>query len=371
LEFRDRSTLLYESIGTLFKIGNSGGELGQQVSRSQRVDYWCVWYIRIPAIDSPLVNSYAFKKHRTMDSQIYPVPEGLHAIPLDLLDLRPDSEVDHDLLHPKPITDEKNVWFFWHTSYTQMHPYTQRNVRVWHRRFSKKGWTIRVLDRLPSSPLNIANFLDVSDPGTFPRAFLDGTVGGDYAPQHTSDLVRFPLLLKYGGVYTDVGIMPIGDLDRLWHETVADPASQFEVLSYHAGSIEERVLMNYFLGCHRNNPLFERCHKLFLELWASDGRKTSTEGMHSSPLLKELPLLGGRHTIEEGGKKIGPAEVSKMLTDYVIQGQVMTLVVGLVDARGFRDQNAGLGAGWLVAAGVSKKKNGLHQFLARLSFVEH
>jgi len=40
-------------------------------------------------------------------------------------------------------------------------------------------------------------------------------------------------------------------------------------------------------------------------------------------------------------------------------------------ARGFRDQNAGPGAGWLVAAGVSKKKNGLHQFLAGSSFVEH
>ena len=39
--------------------------------------------------------------------------------------------------------------------------------------------------------------------------------------------------------------------------------------------------------------------------------------------------------------------------------------------RGFRDQNAGPGAGWLVAAGVSKKKNGLHQFLAGSSFVEH
>jgi len=24
-----------------------------------------------------------------------------------------------------------------------MHPYTQRNVRAWHRRFSKQGWTIR------------------------------------------------------------------------------------------------------------------------------------------------------------------------------------------------------------------------------------
>jgi hypothetical protein len=214
-----------------------------------------------------------------------------------------------------------------------MHPYTQRNIRAWHRRFSRQGWVIRVLDRQPHSPLNVANFLDISDPETFPKAFVNGTIGGDYAPQHTSDLVRWPLLLKYGGVYADVGLMQIGDLDRLWNETIGDSKSRFEVLSYNAGPPDERSLTNYFLCCRKDNPLFARCHKLLLELWAADGGKDSTEGMHSSPLLKGIPLMGdgGSFTIEEDGKKIGPEEVSKMLTDYIIQGQVMTLVMGLID----------------------------------------
>lgn len=267
----------------------------------------------------------------TMDSQIYPLPAGLHAIPTHVLDLRPDSEVDHDLLHPKPVSDEKNIWFFWHSGYTHMHRYTRRNIRAWHRRFSQQGWAIRVLDRLPSSPLNVANFLDVSDPGTFPRAFVDGTIGGDYAPQHTSDLVRWPLLLKYGGVYADVGMIQIGDLDRLWRETVGNPASRFEVLSYNAGGVEVRSLTNYFLASGRNNPLFARCHRLLLRLWAADGGKASTEGMYSSPLLRGIPLMGGSFTIEEEERKIGAEEVSRMLTDYIIQGQVMTMVMGLID----------------------------------------
>jgi hypothetical protein len=266
-----------------------------------------------------------------MDSEIYPVPAGLHAIPKYLLDLRPDSEVDHDLFHPKPISDEKNIWFFWHTGYTNMHPSSQRNVRAWHRRFSKQGWTIRVLDRLPSSPLNVAKFLDTFDPDTFPRAFIDGTIGGDYAPQHTSDLVRFPLLLKYGGVYADVGMMQIGDLDRMWHETVGNPASRFEILSYNVGGVEGRDLMNYFLASGRNNPLFARSHQLLLTLWAADGGKMSTEGMHSSPLLKGVPLIRGSFTIQEEGRKIGQEEVSRMMTDYVIQSQAMRLVMGLAD----------------------------------------
>ena len=267
----------------------------------------------------------------TMDSHIYTIPPGLYPVPSHLLDLRLDSEVDHDLLHYKPVSDVKNVWFFWHSGYTQMHPYTQRNIRAWHRRLSKQGWTIRVLDRLPSSPLNVANFLDVSDPDTFPRAFVDGTIGGDYAPQHTSDLVRWPLLLKYGGVYADVGLMQIGDLDRMWRETVGNPASPFEVLSYNMGGVGDRSLTNYFLACLPNNPLFERCHKLFQALWAEDGGKTSTDGMHSSPLLKGLSLMGGSFTIEEGDKKIKAEEVSEMLTDYIAQGQAMTMVMGLID----------------------------------------
>ena len=266
-----------------------------------------------------------------MDSQTYPLPAGLHVIPTHLLDLRPDSEVDHELIHPKLVSDEKNIWFFWHAGYTRMHPYTQRNVRAWHRRFSKQGWTIRVLDRLPFSPLNVANFLDISDPGTFPRAFVDGTIGGDYAPQHTSDLVRWPLLLKYGGVYADAGMIQIGDLDRLWRETVGNPASRFEVFSYDGGGVMGPTLTNYFFASGRNNPLFARCHQLFLQLWNADGGKTSTEGMHSSPLLKGLPLMGGSYTIEEEGRIIEAEEVSRMITDYVIQGQVMTMVMGLVD----------------------------------------
>lgn len=229
-----------------------------------------------------------------------------------------------------------------------MHAYTQRNVRAWYRRFSRHGWTIRVVDRVVGSLINIENFLDISDPALFPRAFEEGTIGGDYgklpitiaermkltdfgpAPQHTSDLVRWPLLLRYGGVYADAGLMQIGDINRLWEDTIGNPDSPFEVISYNAGDVNERDLTNYFLVSRPNNPLFARCHKLLLKLW--EGKK-STQDMHASPLLKDLPLLGseGNLTIEEDGKIIGPEEVSRMLTDYIIQGQVMTLVMGLVD----------------------------------------
>ena len=87
-------------------------------------------------------------------------------------------------------------------------------------------------------PLNVSSFLNTSDPQTFPRAFTEGTISGDYPAQHISGLVRWPLLLKYGGVYADVGLIQIGDLDRLWRGKVGNPFSPpFDVLVYDAGGI--------------------------------------------------------------------------------------------------------------------------------------
>jgi hypothetical protein len=266
----------------------------------------------------------------------YEIPNGVHEIPTDQLDLRTDAQIDQDLLHPAPVEDEKNIWIFWTGGFEKLHPYTKRNVRTWHRRFSKQGWVVRVLDTVPGSSLNVGQYLDTSDPTTFPKAFRDGTIGGTYGAQHTSDLVRFPLLVKYGGVYADVGLIQIGDLDHLWRETIGNPDSPYEIITYNMGGTELQGLANYFLCSNRNNALFQRCHKLFVALWDADGGKTSTEGMHEDPLIRDVPLLAAQDktlSFEENGKTYGPQEVQRMLSDYIVQGQAMNLVMGLVDAE--------------------------------------
>lgn len=257
------------------------------------------------------------------------IPEGLYAIPHEELDLRSDADVDIELQSSRPVTSEKNIWLFWHSGFSTLHPYTKRNVRTWHRRFSKKGWTVRVVSCQPGDLLNIDNFVDTKEPYNFPVAFRNGTLGGMYAKQHASDLVRWPLLLKYGGVYTDVGMIPIGDLDRLWNKTIGDQSSDYEVLSYRSAQQNGRNLYNYFLACRRNNPFFTRCHKLLIKLW--EGR-TDTQGLHAHPLLQGVPMQGGTFEIvQEGKPTIGKEEAGKMLTDYIIQGQVISMVMGLVD----------------------------------------
>jgi hypothetical protein len=264
----------------------------------------------------------------------YQLPDGMHVIPPERLDGRSDLLVDEDLTNPKPIVEgnEKNIWFFWHSGYSEMHEYCQRNIRAWHRRFSKLGWVIRVVDRKSGSPLNISNFLDTTDPSLFPKAFGEETLSGTYALQHTSDLVRWPLLLRYGGVYADVGMMQIGDLDRLWNDTIGNSDSPYTVLSYRGGDGDEYALTNYFLCSNRGNPLFQRANDLFLALWAEDGGKTNTDGMRNSPLLEGVPMMTAP-SFSENGKVYSVEEASALLTDYIIQGQALSKAMSAVDSR--------------------------------------
>lgn len=135
-------------------------------------------------------------------------------------------------------------------------------------------------------------------------------------------------------MYADTGFMQIGDLDALWDATVGDPASPFEVLSYNAGGPRSRSLTNYFMGCLPGNAYFAQCHALLLALWGADGGKTTTEGMCDSGLLKGVPHMGGNSLpgIEgDDGEYLDSAAVGRLLTDYIIQGQAMTMVCGVVD----------------------------------------
>jgi len=167
-----------------------------------------------------------------MNPSVYSMLVSVHTIPTQLLDLRPDNEIDITLLKPPPISSERNIFFLWHSGFTKMHPYTLRNIRAYHRRLSKLGWTICILDRIPNSHLNISQYIDITDPDTIPTAFINGTIAGAYAAQHASELVRWHLLVKYDGVYADVRLLLIGDLAQLSKQTLENPHSRFEALSY-------------------------------------------------------------------------------------------------------------------------------------------
>jgi hypothetical protein len=253
----------------------------------------------------------------------YPHIPGAEAISYKILP--PLSSTGHlpaSLTSPAfPVPGAKNIFAFWHSGIQELPPYLLRNVINWYRRYAPLGWTIYVLDVVPDSLLNVSRFIDTSSTAVVPAAFVNRNNDGMYAAQHTSDLTRFPLLLKYGGIYLDVGVLQFADLDHLWTTTVSNPDSPFDFAGFTMGSPPDINIVNFAFMCGVNNPLVQRAHRILLNLW--EGR-TNTTGMHKNPLVSHIPLMSVPQEVvieEEGQEKVVINDAA--MTDYAIQIQCM------------------------------------------------
>jgi hypothetical protein len=221
-----------------------------------------------------------------------------------------------------PIPGSKAIFAVWHSGVHTLPPYLLRNVNNWYRRFSPLGWTIYVLDTVPGSALNVSNFVDTSSQSVVPEAFTNGTLNGTYAAQHTSDLIRYPLLIKYGGIYLDVGILQFGDLDWLWTEHIANLASPYDFAGFTLGDPPDGVsIVNFALMCGPDNPLVRRAHQILLKVWEG---KTNTTGTHKHPLVSHVPLMHVPEEVAVDDEGHGQMVINdEAMTDYAIQIQCM------------------------------------------------
>ncbi|KAF1938428.1 hypothetical protein EJ02DRAFT_457884 [Clathrospora elynae] len=247
-----------------------------------------------------------------------------------------DGLLPQALTSPKlPSHGSKSIFAFWHSGIHALPPYLLHNVIAWYRRFSPLGWSIYVLDTVLGSPLNVFNFIDTTSASVVPAAFTNGTIDGDYAAQHTSDLVRYPLLLKYGGVYLDVGILQFGDLDRLWNEHISNPASPYDFAGFTMGDAPELQIVNFALMSGARNPLICRAHHILLQIW--DG-KTNTAGTHAHPLVSHVPLMRVPQDIGVDDKALGKMVINdEAMTDYAIQIQCMGSAQSWLDEEDYWD----------------------------------
>ena len=220
-----------------------------------------------------------------------------------------------------PKTGSKSIFAFWNTGINALPPYLLRNVLNWHRRYAPLGWTVYIIDTVPDSPLNISRFIDTTSSSIVPDAFRDGKLDGGYAAQHTSDLVRFPLLLRYGGVYMDVGVLHFGDLDWLWTQKIANPESPYEFAGFTMGDFPDISAVNFYLMSGPQNPLVLRAHRILLKLWEG---KTNTKGASRHPLVSHVPLMRVPQEVsveEEGKEKLVIDD--EAMTDYAVQIQCL------------------------------------------------
>lgn len=256
----------------------------------------------------------------------YPPIPGAIAVPHEVLP--PIASDDTSTLPtaltnpPPPTRGSKSIFAFWHSGIKTMPPYLLRNVLSWYRRFSPLGWTVYVIDNAPDSPLNLANFIDVTDPTLVPAALIEGKIGGSYQAQVMSDFSRYPLLLKYGGIYLDAGVLQFGDINWLWESHIANPDSPYEYAGMTMGDPPEGVtIINFNMMTGPDNPMMLRAHKILMKLWEG---KTSTAGMSRSQLVSHVPLLhvSGEVAVSDEGK--GKMAIDdEAMTDYAIQIQCM------------------------------------------------
>ncbi|CAN9328834.1 unnamed protein product [Alternaria alternata] len=243
----------------------------------------------------------------------YPQIPGTSALQYEVLPtISTDGPLPEALTSPKPPgLGSKSIFAFWNSGIHNLPPNLLRNVIAWYRRFSPLGWTIYVLDVVPDSSLNVANYIDTESPLVVPAAFTRGTLNGHYAAQHTSDLIRYPLLLKYGGVYLDVGILQFGDLDQLWTKHIVNPDSPYDFASFTMGS--DLQIVNFALMCGLEG-------------------KTNTTDAHTHPMVSHVPLMRVPQEViveEEGQEKMVIND--EAMTDYAVQIQCMRSAQGWVD----------------------------------------
>ncbi|KAM0818338.1 putative Glycosyltransferase family 32 protein [Seiridium cardinale] len=213
---------------------------------------------------------------------VFTETSGLCMIPPSRLDSRTDEEIISMLLQFQPVTSEKNLWTFWDTGFWGMRPYVRRNIIGWVRRLGPE-WTVRVLDHVEGSPLNVEAYLESNE---FHDAFISRTMTGSYIGAHSGDVVRLPLLYHYGGVWMDAGTMLFRDMDSICWKALEDPNTPYEIAGFAPGTEPGNdVIMNGFIAARKGNGFVRRWHDVYLEIWKG---QTDCLGLQSHPLLRQV-----------------------------------------------------------------------------------
>ncbi|KAF2668757.1 hypothetical protein BT63DRAFT_284886 [Microthyrium microscopicum] len=190
-----------------------------------------------------------------------------------------DPRTEHEILASistyQRMTSEKNIWCFWNSGLSNIPAWCRRNIVDWAR-INGPSWTIRVLDTVPDSPNHIFKYLPKE---ILPEAMVKGTMNGPYVGPHSSDFLRGATLYQYGGVYMDVGIILIRQLDRMGWDQLEDPTNPRQII---VPQMYGTTISNSWVASRKGDPFIKRWHDLFVYLWKD---KTNYEGLITHPLL--------------------------------------------------------------------------------------
>lgn len=245
---------------------------------------------------------------------------NLEEVPRSQLDLRSDTDIIAELGVFRAVTSEKNVWAFWDKGLDTMYPSYRCTVLNWVRKLGP-SWTVRVVDLVDGSPNNIYNFVDKE---WFPDCVINNSMDGSHKAQHTSDLMRLPLLFEHGGVWMDVGNMLHTHLDDLFWNALSSSDSYEIGLWIITGQIRKKwgSFGNFMLAARKGSLFIKNWHNGYKELW--NGR-TNERGFHKHPLVQEIGIADGMSELFED-------KVLEM-SDYVAQMLIGDRTRNLLDVE--------------------------------------
>lgn len=255
----------------------------------------------------------------------FPIPQGatnLEEVPQSQLDLRSDADIMAEFGSFRPVTSEKNVWAFWDKGLHAMYPSYRCTVLNWVRKLGP-SWTVRIVDLVDGSPNNIYNFVDKA---WFPDCVINDTMDGSHKAQHTSDLMRLPLLFEHGGVWMDVGNMLHTHLDDLFWNALSSPSDSYEVgLWIISGQIRTKwgSFGNYMVAARKGSLFIRNWHNGYKELWKG---RTNEHGFYKHPLVQEIGIADGMADWHFEDKVL-------MMSDYVAQMLIGDRTRNLLDVE--------------------------------------
>lgn len=116
------------------------------------------------------------------------------------------------------------------------------------------------------------------------------------------DLVRLPLLLEYGGVWLDAGMILFRHLDDICWKKIEDPESPYELAGFLLASYkdDDLAMANGFIAAKAHNPFLQRVHQVYRALW-NDGA-VNQDGFHIHPLLRHLGTMHAPNKVRDDAR---------------------------------------------------------------------
>lgn len=186
-----------------------------------------------------------------------------------------------ELLAPtiKASTDatisEKTIWSFWHSGDANLSDLHRLCVASW--RSQNPSWDIRIIDRD-----NIHTYVP---PSELPKGWEHIK-----SPPLQADAARLAVLKCYGGVYLDISVILLTNLDDFFWQGIHEKQyGYFGFYNPEFGVADEgkELVATWFMATQKNNVFIARWHEIFCQLMHN---RSSVNKISKHHLLKNINL---------------------------------------------------------------------------------